>query len=405
MTQRNGITPKRRRGADPRHSGTDGPTSGNLLCVSNFRTNAGYAWHFIESLYAALADEFARQGVTTWVAYPTIAGDPASLAGSAAKPVELVVNVSSASRLKGLIDFLVRNNIRTLYLTDRAAWHPAYVLLRMFGVRSIIVHDHTSGERSRPHGAKRLIKSLTRRVSGGLADTVIAVSDYVRRRKIEVDLIPSERVVVSYNSVDIPESVDRGRVRARYNIPPDRPLIVCACRAAEYKGVQHLLSAFQILRQETSLDPVLLYFGSGPYIDELVRLRNGMNAGSNIIFAGYEPDAADMLAGANVCVVPSVWGEAFGLAALEPAARGVPVVASAVGGIPEVVVNEETGLLVPPGDPAALARAIARVLSDNDLSARLASQARVRAVELFSRGRQIDQLTEIFSTAMGLPRQ
>jgi glycosyltransferase involved in cell wall biosynthesis len=92
----------------------------------------------------------------------------------------------------------------------------------------------------------------------------------------------------------------------------------------------------------------------------------------------------------DVAVVPSLY-EPFGLVALEALACGVPVIASAVGGLKEIVIDGRCGLLVPPGDPAALARALCTVLSDESLRARLSAGARLRA-EDFSLQRRSSQL-------------
>src|SRR5690606_34921531 len=137
---------------------------GNVLCVSNFHTNAGYAWHFIESLYAAVANDLAEAGLRTFVAYPRIDDPPASLDGSHAEPIELALDLGSPGSIARAVRLVRRHDIRTLYLSDRPPWHPAYVALRAAGLRTIIVHDHTSGDRTRPQGVKRLIKSMSRRL-------------------------------------------------------------------------------------------------------------------------------------------------------------------------------------------------------------------------------------------------
>lgn len=374
---------------------------GNLLCVANFHTNAGYAWNFIESLYAAVADDLAAVGVRTFVAYPTVDASPQSLIGSKAEAIELPFDLNSPRHLSRCVRAIRRHGIRTLYLSDQPSWHPAYAVFRAAGVKAIIVHDHTSGERTSPIGVRRFLKRLSRQFRPAMADEVLAVSDYVRRRKIDVDLIPGGRVRVMLNSVQIPETLDRTALRAMFSIAPERPIIMCACRAAEYKGVQYLLEAFNSL-EHADPRPVLIHFGDGPYLDELRRIRDSLPAREDIILAGYRTNVAELLAGADVCVVPSIWQEAFGLAALEPAAYGVAVVATRVGGIPEVVVDRETGRLVPPRDSAALAEAIAELLADPLMRKQMAENGRLRAMARFSRQDQIVHLTRIIRKHAGL---
>ena len=383
-------------GGAPAGGGSDRAES--LLCVANFPANTGYAWTFIESLYAGLADALAQREIRTWVAYPSVPSPPPTLARSAARPVELPVELSSPAGLRALMEFIRRHGVRVLYLPDRPAWHPCYSWLRLAGVRRIVVHDHSSGARTVPRGAKRVVKRWTRRLPGTVADVVVAVSDYVAQRKREVDLLPAERVLRIWNSIEIPpEDAGAGaRLRAAFGVVAGRPVIGCACRAVPEKGVAGLLRAFdRVWRASSEPRPSLVYLGDGPGFGELERVRSELASQEAIVFGGYRPDAAELLGGADICVVPSVWEEAFGLAALEPMARGVAVVATRVGGVPEVVVDGETGLLVPPGDEAALAAALERLLSDAALRRRLGEAGRRRAAELFGREVGVRRLLEV----------
>jgi glycosyltransferase involved in cell wall biosynthesis len=390
----------------PRGSNGDLAPGGSLLCVANFPSDTGYAWEFIEGLFAGVADRLAPRGVRTWVAYPALPRPPRALRRSAALPVGLDAGLRDRRSLTAVLGFVRRHRVRVLYLTDRPAWHPAYPLLRLAGVRRIVVHDHTSGERAVPRGVRRFAKRLRVRIPGMLADTVIGVSDFVARRKVEVDLVPPGRVHRLWNSIPapLPDPGARRRLRAVFGLHPERPVIVCACRAAAEKGVVHLLRAFEALQRSDGPAggrPTLLYMGTGPALTELQAVRETLSCSEDVIFAGYRADARELLEGADVCVVPSVWQEAFGLAALEPMARGVPVVASRVGGIPEVVVDGETGILVPPGDEAGLARALDRLLADPAERARLGANGRRRAAEQFSLPDELDQLTELLVPGPG----
>jgi glycosyltransferase involved in cell wall biosynthesis len=110
---------------------------------------------------------------------------------------------------------------------------------------------------------------------------------------------------------------------------------------------------------------------------------------------GYRADREVLLEAADICVVPSVWEEAFGLAAVEAMARGKPVVATSVGGIPEIVRPGVTGLLVRPGDEPQLADALASLLEDAPAAARMGREARRDVAARFTRERQLSRLTEL----------
>src|SRR5206468_9236250 len=165
-----------------------------LLCIANFPTNTGYAWDFIERLYAGNAAQLTRHNVRTLVAYPAMTSPPATLAGSTAEPIGLDASLSTLASLRAVTRLIRRAEVKVVYLCDRPVVHPAYLALRAAGVRRIIVHDHTSGERTPPRGLRRIVKWLLARVPGLGADVVVAVSDYVARRHVDVGLVPRRRV-------------------------------------------------------------------------------------------------------------------------------------------------------------------------------------------------------------------
>jgi glycosyltransferase involved in cell wall biosynthesis len=376
-------------------------SKGTLLCVSNYRANRGFAWDFIESLYARIADHLAKESISTLVAYPLIPSTPRSLEGSAARAIALDCSLDTAASVHAITKLIQQENVRVVYFTDRPARSWNYARLRLAGVRRIIVHDHSSGERTRPRGVKRAAKWFLARVPGMVADVVVTVSDYVARRQVDVGLIPPDRVVTVWNGLSVPSSKVAGEAVAcvSFGIPAGRPVVVCACRATPEKGVTHFLRAFdQAARHQNGNRPVALYLGEGPQMAELQALRESLSSKNDVVLAGYLPDASRILDCADLCVIPSVWQDAFPLAVLEAMARGKPVIASRVGGIPEMIEHGVHGLLVPPADEASLSAAIREVLADRDLAARLGEAARRRVAEQFTPERQISRLVEIVRT-------
>jgi glycosyltransferase involved in cell wall biosynthesis len=123
--------------------------------------------------------------------------------------------------------------------------------------------------------------------------------------------------------------------------------------------------------------------GDGPETPRLGALAAELGIGERVQLLGLRDDVAEVLQAADVFVHPAVWGEAFGLTIAEAMAAGLPVVASRVGGIPELVTHGETGLLVPPGDAGALAGALNLLAADAQERARLGANARRRVLERF----------------------
>ncbi|MGH9554542.1 MAG: glycosyltransferase family 4 protein [Terriglobales bacterium] len=380
----------------------------SLLCVANYRSNAGYAWDFIESLYARIADHVAEHGIRTLVAYPAIQSPPRTLEGSAAQPVEVDVSLESWSSLRSMMALIRRYNVRVIYFTSYPVRSWAYWGLRLAGARHIVMHDHSSGDRTAPRGFKRAVKWLLARLPGLVPDVVVAVSDYVARRQWEVAMIPSSRVVRVWNGLPVRpvDAVQRARGRELVGVPPDRFLVVCACRASQFKGVDYLLRAFdQVVQRCANQErrPLLLYAGNGPFMPKLRALHQSLAAANDMVLLGYRPDAAVVVDGADLCVVPSVWQDALPLAVLEAMARGKPVIATQVGGIPEMVENGVSGILVPPGDDQALANAMFSVVANPAKAAALGEAAQRRVAEQFTPQQQILGLTALIEQGFGEP--
>lgn len=346
-----------------------------------------------------MADRLLEQGVRTIVAYPAIVEPPLTLKGSAAIPVVLDTQLRNRNTRAKMSEFVRRENVRVVYLTDRPQWSVWYRLLRGAGVRRIIVHDHTSGTRDEPTGIRRATKRVAVNLPGVAADAVIAVSNFVAERDRATSPVAASKIRCVWNGLDPvkPGAEDhRPDVRSLLKLGSNGAVIGCACRATPEKGVEVLFKAFDRLAFAATAAPVLVYIGTGPEIKALSGLRDTLRSAERIHMLGYLHGAASLLRTANVCVVPSVWQEAFSLAVLEMMVRGRAVIASSVGGVPELIENGVSGLLVPPNDVEALAGAISRVLASQSLQDALGAAARERSERLFTADRQISELLGTF---------
>lgn len=190
-----------------------------------------------------------------------------------------------------------------------------------------------------------------------LFDHIIPASDAVGRRLAESG-VPGDRMTVAKAGCDPLEPTGtRADTRARLGIPEDAFAVGIFGRLAREKGVEVVLNAASVperVRYEV--------FGEGPYLQEL---RSA--ASSRATFHGFVPDVADAMDAMDAVALPSVCEEAFAYAALEAMSLGKTIVASNIGGLPEVVVDGETGLLFEAGNSDAFARCVCRLEGDLEL--------------------------------------
>jgi glycosyltransferase involved in cell wall biosynthesis len=220
-----------------------------------------------------------------------------------------------------------------------------------------------------------------------------------------LDQMPSlsktaERVEVLYNGLP---DVDEGSVRAKRWRLAGRPILATGARIHPDKGLETLLLAVVDLRRDF---PEIRAYVAGniqagyeEYDRSLRALRDELGLGDVVEFLGLVDDPHAIWAAADVYVQPSR-SEPFGLALLEAMQIGVPVVASAVGGIREILANERCGLRVPPEDPVSLAAAIRQVLTSESLADALADAGRRRSAA-FSEEAMISALESVYATVAG----
>jgi glycosyltransferase involved in cell wall biosynthesis len=217
----------------------------------------------------------------------------------------------------------------------------------------------------------------------------IAVSDAVAASLAHY---PGPDPVVVPNGVAVSvEPGVRARVRDELAVGPDRPLVVHVGNIRPWKGHRTLIEATARLRA-TVPDVLVVSIGTEKTEGDLRRVRleaDAADVGDTVRFLGRRSDAVDFIAAADVFVNPSDV-EGLPLVVLEAMAVSTPVVATAVGGVPSIIHDDETGILVPPGQPEALAGAVAGILADPDRAAILTRRAHELAVGEYGIGRMVE---------------
>ena len=291
-------------------------------------------------------------------------------------------------KLIGLARLMRRQRVHILHthLFGSNTW--GRILGKLAGVPVIIAHEHWSSKSQREVWVDRLLYRLS--------DRILVPSEASKRMVMEMEGIPDRHLHVIYNGIDraqFAQRSDRAETRYELGISDSTQVIGTVGRlSAEKGGVDLLIRAVAHLRNEHP-QVRLVIVGDGP-------LRQGLEEvaarlGEDVIFTGTRTDVARLLNAMDVFVLPSLH-EAFPIAILEAMAVRLPVVATRVGGVPEVIRDGATGLLVPPNDEHALHSALHRLLTEPQLAEMLAQAGQKHVYEHFTIDKMVQNVEQLY---------
>jgi glycosyltransferase involved in cell wall biosynthesis len=263
---------------------------------------------------------------------------------------------------------------------------PGRVLGRLAGVPIVI-----SGERTM--GMERRWRYWLNRLTVPGADRVTCVSQQVADFAVNHIGISKEKVVIIPNGLQVPDAerlLGSRAARTELGLPVDQAVVGTVARLDPVKRLDVLLQALGSLP-----DVYAVIIGEGPERARLMALCQGLGLTGRVRFPGQQGDVWPWLAAMDVFALSSDW-EGMSNALLEAMAAGLPIIATEVGGTPDVVVDGVTGLLVPPGDPTALADALARLVRDPGLRRQMGQAGRERALRHFSLGRTVERTQNLY---------
>ncbi len=241
-------------------------------------------------------------------------------------------------------------------------------------------------------------------------DGIFAISNYIRQNVLESCPVAPEKVRLMWNALDIslynPDVYDRWEVRRELQIEPHEVVVGMIGRITPKKGHLEFLEAARLIKKNAGRQHVIFLIvgtasaGEEAYAAEVQRRAAGeFELGNDIIWAGYREDIARVLTAMDILVFPS-HREAFGTTLLEAMCMCVPVVASNSGGVPDIVVNRRTGLLVPPRDPEALAEGVLKLVQNPEMRKHLGISGRIRVEEKFDFRHYIEQLEKYYQNGI-----
>lgn len=299
---------------------------------------------------------------------------------------------------------LIRHRkIDVLHSTDRPRDALVSTLLARLTGRRNLLHIHIKWT---THMGRATRWAMER------CDAALAISQFVRR-SLQEGGVPEKKIYTVLNATDAglfdPVRHPPGGFRIRWRIAPETPLLGIVARVMVWKGHLELIEALAKVRERFpevrlaiigEVDHLMSQSGES-YYERLLRRIDALGLTENVLWVGWQDDVPGVMADLDVVCVPSV-EEPFGLVITEAMAMERPVVGFASGAQPEIITDGEDGLLVPPGDCEALAKAILRLLEDETLRQRLGRRARQTVIERFSPVRQADEMLRVYRSLLSV---
>lgn len=233
----------------------------------------------------------------------------------------------------------------------------------------------------------------------------------VASRSMEHDLltkgIPQKKIHCIPHGIDIQKfnpAMTNNHIRKEFNIPDEAPLIATVGRFHPWKGQRYFIEAAKIVSEKFPESRFLIvgdaaFNGHAKYKQELLELIGALNLEEKIILSGSRQDIPEIMSDMDLFVLPSL-REPFGIVLLEAQACGKPVIATSVGGIPEVMKDGDTGILVEPGDSEELARAILSLLSNREKMRTMGSAGRKMIMDLYSKSSMVKKTEDLYSAML-----
>lgn len=268
---------------------------------------------------------------------------------------------------------------------------------KLAGIHSVVFTEHAKFSISRSQKLQKACRTL-----GVSVDSFTTVSSDLKSYFVNELGIPAEAIAVVHNGVDTTRFFPGDRSEAIESLLPvdfTGKVLMTVGRLSEAKDHITLLSAVEILRKKGT-NPYLIIVGDGELRQVIMREIEERRLSSCVRMAGRRSDIDQLLPGTDVFILSSK-REGLPIAALEAMSAGLPVVATSVGGVPEAIRDEFNGLLVPPGDPMALAEAINRVCKDKALATGLGRNARKVIEEKFSLDKIAEKYSDIYQNILG----
>lgn len=295
-----------------------------------------------------------------------------------------------------LIEVIKREKIDIVHTWQFTAGSWGRVAARLAGLSAVIFSERRGGFYERDY--ERLVDRILAKITG----TVICNTRIAAQIMIKQLGISRKKVTYVYNGIGLDEfdcKSSSRQSRGELGLSPNIPVVgIIANLRFHLKGHRYFLRAARLVVQRIPRTRFLI-IGDGAIRDQIVGFARDLNLSENVLFLGQRDDVPQLLSAVDVSVLASL-REGFPNAIVESMAAARPVVATDVGGIPELVIHGKTGFLVPPKDPDAMAKSIIKLLQNKRMAVEMGLQGRKRIDRYFTMDRMIERYEHIYRHLM-----
>ena len=298
-----------------------------------------------------------------------------------------------------LTAFLRKNPYHIVHTHNSKAGFLGRLAAKLVGVPVIVhtVHGFAFHDEE-PLWRQMLFRNLER-LASRWSDRMIFISQPLIDWALKDHIVGEDKITKIYSGIQLDKfhpvkSEEKDQIRSKWSLQKEEAVVGIVSKLWEGKGHTVLIEAFKLLKEKIK-DAKLVIVGEGYLYDELFRRVGNNGLRDSVLFTGFQMDVSEIIATFDVAVLPSFF-EGMGRVILEAMAMEKPIVASRVGGIPDLIDEGINGLLVRPGDARELADALERVLSDNGLAKKLGKEGRKKIKDQFSADVMVRSIEKLY---------